>query len=48
MKIEVGYGLEGTLTDANCKMIIEYVLTPAFKKKEYGMNTKQTTQWAAA
>lgn len=44
MKIEVGYGLEGTLTDANCKMIIEYVLTPAFKKKEYGMGIKQATQ----
>ena len=25
-------------------MIIEYVLTPAFKKKEYGMGIKQATQ----
>ncbi len=44
MKIEVGYGLEGTLTDANCKMITGYVLKPAFKKKEYGMGLKQATQ----
>ncbi len=44
MKIEVGYGLEGTLTDAKCKMITSYVLKPAFKKQEYGMGLKQATQ----
>ncbi len=44
MKIEVGYGLEGTLTDANCKMITGYVLKPAFKKQEYGIGIKQATQ----
>ncbi len=44
MRIEVGYGLEGTLTDAKCKMITAYLLKPAFKKQQYGMGVKQATQ----
>lgn len=32
VRIEVGYGLEGTLTDALSKNIIETVITPRFKK----------------
>jgi len=31
VRIEVGYGLEGTLTDAQAKMIIENVIIPEFK-----------------
>ena len=35
VRIEVGYGLEGALTDLESKMIIENVLTPAFKEGNY-------------
>jgi len=35
MRIEVGYGLEGTITDAQSYWIIRDVLTPAFKNGEY-------------
>ncbi len=31
MRIEVGYGLEGTLTDLHSKLIIENVMVPAFR-----------------
>jgi uncharacterized protein len=34
LRIEVGYGLEGTLTDALSKNIIETVITPRFKQKD--------------
>lgn len=34
VRIEVGYGLEATLTDALSKNIIETVITPRFKKGE--------------
>ena len=34
-RIEVGYGLEGTLTDAQSKLVIENILLPAFRKKDY-------------
>lgn len=33
--IEVGYGLEGQLTDAQTKVIIDRVITPAFKRGDY-------------
>jgi uncharacterized protein len=33
--IEVGYGLEGTLTDALSKQIIDYEVIPRFKQKNY-------------
>ncbi|MBT6116751.1 MAG: methanol dehydrogenase [Rhodospirillaceae bacterium] len=35
LRIEVGYGLEGTLTDANSKLIIENVIVPAFKAGDF-------------
>jgi uncharacterized protein len=35
MRIEVGYGLEGTLTDGDCGQIIRNVMTPAFKGGNY-------------
>ena len=35
MRIEVGYGLEGTLTDAQASRIIRNVMTPAFKAGDY-------------
>ncbi|MGD0191322.1 MAG: TPM domain-containing protein [Rhizomicrobium sp.] len=34
-RIEVGYGLEGTLTDASEKVIIDRYMTPAFKRGDY-------------
>lgn len=34
-RIEVGYGLEGDLTDAQTKLIIENVMLPAFRKGDY-------------
>ena len=33
--IEVGYGLEGTLTDVQSKLITENVMKPAFKQGDY-------------
>jgi len=35
MRIEVGYGLEGALPDATCKMIIENEVKPEFKNSNY-------------
>jgi uncharacterized protein len=35
MRIEVGYGLEGTLTDVAASRIIRNVMTPAFKDGDY-------------
>jgi uncharacterized protein len=35
VRIEVGYGLEGVLTDAQSKVIIDEVMTPAFKQGNY-------------
>ena len=36
MRIEVGYGLEGSLTDASADAIIRRVLVPAFRKDTFG------------
>ncbi len=36
VRIEVGYGLEGAVTDLKSKMIINELMLPAFKKGEYG------------
>ncbi len=36
VRIEVGYGLEGILTDAESKMIIENIIIPSFKRNEMG------------
>ena len=35
VRIEVGYGLEGILTDAQSKLIIENTILPYFKKGDY-------------
>ena len=35
IRIEVGYGLEGVLSDANCKMIIENEIAPAFRQGKF-------------
>ena len=35
MRIEVGYGLEGALTDARCKQITSTVIKPAFQRGDY-------------
>jgi uncharacterized protein len=36
VRIEVGYGLEGTLTDALSKIIISNAITPRFKAGDFG------------
>ena len=43
IRIEVGYGLEGTLTDAISSNIINTVITPAFKKGKFEEGIKQGT-----
>lgn len=35
MRIEVGYGLEGTLTDLHSRLIIENIMVPAFRQGDY-------------
>ncbi len=35
MRIEVGYGLEGTLTDAVSKLIIENAILPRFRANDF-------------
>jgi len=35
VRIEVGYGLEGDLTDAESRIIIDTTMLPAFKKGDY-------------
>ena len=35
VRIEVGYGLEGNLTDAVSKLIIENAILPRFKAHDY-------------
>ncbi len=44
MRIEVGYGLESKLTDVKSKLIIDDILTPAFKAENYGSGIKLATQ----
>jgi len=36
LRIEVGYGLEGDLTDATCDYIIRNTIVPSFKQNRYG------------
>jgi len=43
MRIEVGYGLEGTLTDAESHSIIERVLKPPFRKGNYEQGIRAGT-----
>jgi uncharacterized protein len=35
LRIEVGYGLEGALTDAACKRIISEIIVPRFRRGDY-------------
>jgi len=35
VRIEVGYGLEGELTDANCRIIIDNYILPSFKRGDF-------------
>lgn len=41
MRIEVGYGLEGTLNDATCKRIIAEIITPFFKQAQFYQGIRQ-------
>jgi len=41
IRIEVGYGLEAVLPDGKCGQIIRDVLTPAFRKQEFGTGLYQ-------
>ncbi len=41
MRIEVGYGLEGTLTDGTAGSIIRNVITPHFKKNDYNKGVEE-------
>ncbi len=40
VRIEVGYGLEGTLTDAICSTIIQREILPRFRKGDYNGGVK--------
>ena len=44
LRIEAGYGLESTLTDAASKLIIENDITPAFKQNDYYSGIQQGLQ----
>ena len=41
MRIEVGYGLEGDLTDVQCGRILRNVLRPAFRGGEFGRGIEE-------
>ena len=41
MRIEVGYGLESTLTDANAGRIIRNIISPEFRNGNYGSGILQ-------
>lgn len=45
IRIEVGYGLEGTLTDALAKVIIETVIVPRFRQGDFGGGIVEGTQF---
>jgi uncharacterized protein len=40
LRIEVGYGLEAALTDADCKLIITCDIAPAFQQQQYFQGIK--------
>lgn len=44
IRIEVGYGLEGRLTDAQSSVIINQVMAPAFKKGDFAGGISRGTQ----
>ena len=35
LRIEVGYGLEGVITDARARLIVEVLITPRFKEGDF-------------
>ncbi len=43
MRIEVGYGLEGVLTDAYSSQIINTIITPEFKEGRYSQGIEKGT-----
>jgi uncharacterized protein len=43
MRIEVGYGLEGALTDAICNRIINDIVVPQFKQSNFSVGIVQGT-----
>jgi uncharacterized protein len=43
VRIEVGYGLEGTLTDAVAKLIIEHSIVPRFRAGDFAGGITQAT-----
>ena len=52
MRIEVGYGLEGTLTDLHSKLIIDNTMVPAFRAGDFsggisGPSTTSSWCWRA-
>ncbi|HEY1614992.1 MAG TPA: TPM domain-containing protein, partial [Rhizomicrobium sp.] len=44
VRIEVGYGLEGELTDAQSKIIIDQFMLPAFRRNDYDGGITAGTQ----
>jgi uncharacterized protein len=44
VRIEVGYGLEGTVTDAIARLIIENSIRPRFKAGDYAGGTKRAVE----
>lgn len=47
MRLEVGYGLEGELTDAYARQIIDQIATPYFRGEEWLLGIQQTLLAAA-
>jgi LemA protein len=47
-RIEVGYGLEGALTDARAGRLLEQTLFPAFREERYGPGLIETARQIAA
>ena len=43
VRVEVGYGLEGALTDAMCKRVIEEQITPRFRQGDFRGGLTQGT-----
>jgi uncharacterized protein len=43
VRIEVGYGLEGTLTDAQSRIIIEQVILPQFRRGDFNAGVSDGT-----
>ncbi|MDE2027969.1 MAG: TPM domain-containing protein [Candidatus Omnitrophica bacterium] len=43
IRIEVGYGLEGAITDAYSKRIISAIMTPAFRQGDFSGGIKNAT-----